>query len=186
MICQGILKSLNLNWSTKKLEVSLQLEAPAAELEKLKDIPLSVQIKKYRQKRSLDSNAYYWSLVTQLADKIGQSNSWVHNDMLRKYGQIETIDGQMVYIVIPDTDKAHKTAYEAQEYHIKPTSEIKQGKDGIMYRTYIMLRGSSSYDTKEMSRLIEGIASECKDLGIETMTPDQINDMIRLYEQHIT
>ena len=60
MICQGILKSLNLNWSTKKLEVSLQLEAPAAELEKLKDIPLSVQIKKYRQKRSLDSNAYYW------------------------------------------------------------------------------------------------------------------------------
>ena len=50
----------------------------------------------------------------------------------------------------------------------------------------IKARTESFIDYVKRSRLIEGIASECKDLGIETMTPDQINDMMRLYEQHIT
>lgn len=181
MICKGVLKSLSLDWLTRKTEVTLQLEARAEEIEKLKEIPLSVEIKRHRKKRSLDANNYYWKLVTELADKIGQSNAWVHNDMLRKYGQIEDIYGKVVYIVIPDTEIAYKAAYEAQEYHIKPTSEVKQGRDGEMYRTYIMLRGSSAYNTKEMSRLINGIVSECKEMGIETLTPNELKRMIELY-----
>lgn len=184
MICKGILKNLSLDWNTKKPEVTLQLDTKAEFIEKLKEKVLSVELKEYRQKRSLDANAYYWKLLTELADKIGQSNAWIHNDMLRKYGQVETIDGKMVYIVIPDTDTAYNKAYEAQEYHIKPTSQVKEGKDGMMYRTYIMLRGSSSYNTKEMSQLIDGLVRECKDVGIETMTPEELKRMMELYEKN--
>ena len=50
------------------------------------------------------------------------------------------------------------------------------------YRTYIMLKGSSAYDTQEMSVLIEGLVSECKELGIETLPPDEIKRMLMTYE----
>lgn len=184
MICKGILKNLSLDWNTKKPEVTLQLDSKVDFIEKLKEKVLSVELKQYREKRSLDANAYYWLLVGKLANKIGQSKAWIHNDMLRKYGQIEVVDGKMIYLVIPDTEMAYKTAYEAQEYHIKPTSQVKEGKDGMTYRTYIMLRGSSSYNTKEMSQLIEGLVEECKDVGIETMTPDELKRMMELYEKN--
>lgn len=183
MICKGIVKNLSLDWLTKKTEVTLQLEARPEEVEKFKEFPLSVEMKKYRKKRSLDANAYYWKLVTKLADKLGQTNAWIHNDMLRKYGQIEEVDGKIVYLVIPDTELAYRKAYEGQEYHIKPTSEVKEGIDGIMYRTYIMLRGSSSYNTKEMARLIDGLVGECKEVGIETLPPDEVERMMAAYKK---
>lgn len=153
----------------------------AMELSKLDS--LEVEIKKYRKKRSLDANAYYWLLIGKLSDKIGQSNPWVHNYMLREYGQIEIIDGKAVYIAIPDTEAAYNMAYEAQEYHIKPTSEASLGDDGIMYRTYMMLRGSRSYDTKEMSKLIDGLVRECGKLGIETLSPEELDRMMTAYGQ---
>ncbi len=98
MICKGIVKNLSLDWLTKKTEVTLQLEARPEEVEKFIEVSLSVEMKKYRKKRSLDANAYYWKLVTKLADKLGQTNAWIHNDMLRKYGQIEEVDGKIVYL----------------------------------------------------------------------------------------
>ena len=122
-------------------------------------------------------------LCTKIADAVGTSAVRVHNDMLRKYGQIELVDGQAVYLVIPDTDEAQARVDEAMTYHIRPTSQVKSGKDGKMYRTYMMLRGSHDYDTKEMSTLIDGVVSEAKELGIETMTPDRIKEMMAAYEE---
>ena len=72
---------------------------------------------------------------------------------------------------------------EADAYHIKPTSEVKLGRDGKMYRTYYLLRGSSTYDTEEMSRLIDGLVDECKDAGIETLPPDELERMMKAYEE---
>ena len=137
---------------------------------------LSLEIKKYRRKRSLDANAYYWVLVTKLSGVVGMSNSEVHNMMLRGYGQPEIYEGKGVYLTIPDTDEARKKADNATDYHVLPTSQVRTGDDGIVYRTYKLLRGSHTYNTAEMSRLIEGIISECKHAGIpdsEIATPDE-------------
>ena len=87
-----------------------------------------------------------------------------------------------MYVVIPDTEEASREADEAEKYHIKPTSEVREGKDGLMYRTYIMLKGSHEYNTTEFSRLIEGIIDECKQVGIETATPEEIANMISLLQ----
>ena len=86
MTYKGILKNLSRDWVTGKPEVTLQLDARAEDIEKLKDKPLSVELKRYRKKRSLDANAYYWKLVGELAGVIDQSNAWIHNDMLRRFG----------------------------------------------------------------------------------------------------
>lgn len=145
---------------------------------KLKDADLDIEIKKHRERRSLNANSYYWVLITKVAKRLRISNNRAHNIMLRRYGALEVIDDQLVYLVLPDVDEAEEKALESETYHIRPTSQVKTGNDGKMYRTYIMLKGSSAYDTAEMSRLINGIVDECKEMGIETMPPDQLASLL--------
>ena len=144
---------------------------------------LEVEIRKRRKKRSLDANAYYWKLASEAAEALHVSKPYIHNYLLRRYGQIEVIDGQAMYIVLPDTAAARESVDEAQSYHLKPTSQVKQGKDGAMYRTYMMLKGSSSYDTREMSHLIDGLVSECREMGIETLPPEELERMMAAYAE---
>lgn len=152
--------------------------------ERLKDKNIDITIKQHRKKRSLDANAYYWQLLTKLAEALHVSKSYLHNYFLRKYGQPEYFDGKMVYIAIPDTDDAQKKADEDEYTHLKPTSQVRIGNDGIMYRTYKLLRGSHNYNTKEMSELIDGLVGECKEVGIETMTPDELNRLKEEWRKH--
>lgn len=144
--------------------------------EELKGKFLSIELKEYRKRRSLDANAYYWVLIGKLAKVMERSTDEVHNMMLAKYGQREVYDGQLVYIVIPDTEEASEKAIKATGYHIAMTDEVKEGTDHKMYRTYHLLRGSSTYDTSEMARLIKGVQDECREIGIpeaEIATPDE-------------
>lgn len=137
---------------------------------------LSLEIKPYKRQRSLNANAYYWTLLTKLATAVGLSNPECHNMMLRGYGQPEVIDSVNVYLPIPDTEDAARKVDNYTDYHFQPTSQVKQGNNGIMYRTYKLLRGSHTYDTAEMARLIDGLISECKHAGIpdrEIATPDE-------------
>ena len=143
-------------------------------------VRLAIKVNKHREKRSLDANAYYWTLLGRLAAALKMSNNYCHNFMLRRYGVFEEFDGKPVYIVIPDTEEAEKKAEESERYHIKPTSNVREGNDGKMYRTYILLKGSHAYDTAEMSRLISGIRDECQQCGIPYETPDEIAQLLSL------
>lgn len=182
----GTIKGLSQDILTGKASITFEVEdarKAAMEAQPLSGVRLRITAKKYREKRSLDANAYYWQLLTKLADLLHASNPRMHNLMLRRYGQPEIINGKMVYLVLPDTQDAEKTADEAETYHIKPTAEVKAGSDGMIYRTYIMLRGSSTYDTKEMSTLIDGLVSECKEFGIETLPPAELERMMAAYDE---
>lgn len=161
------------SWSMDGQGLSLAVRTPKA-----KDVceavkpgqQYTVEIKEYRPKRSLDANGLYWKTLTELAQTLKTSNAELHNIMLRRYGQVEDYGGQLVYVVLPDTPEAAKKADCAETYHLKPTSETRQGKDGNLYRTYILLRGSSTYNSAEMSRLIDGLISECKEVGLDILT----------------
>lgn len=183
----GTIGSVTQDIVTGKLSVSFETENAkrvAAEAASLSGIKLRIEAKKYRKKRSLDANAYYWQLITKFAHCLGISKPAAHNLMLRSYGYDEVMDGKLVYLVIPDTDEAEEKALEAETYHIRPTSELRIGTDGEIYRTYIMLRGSSTYNAKEMSCLIEGLVSACKEIGIETLPPEEIDRMMAVYEKN--
>jgi len=130
------------------------------------DKDITVSVAKRTKRRSLDANAYYWRLVTKLAKINDITNARQHNLLLRDYGQVELIDGQLIRMPIPDTEAAEIKALEAEEYHIKPTSQVIADKDGIQYRNYIMMRGSSAYDAAEMARLISGLIVECRQMEI--------------------
>lgn len=135
---------------------------------------VAIKVTRYNEKRSLNANSYYWQLLTKLAGVLKISNSYCHNVMLRRYGVVEEIDGKPVCMMIRNTEEAEKKADESETFHLKPTSNVRQGDDGKMYRTYLLLKGSSQMDTAEFSRLVSGLVDECKQCGIETMTPDEL------------
>lgn len=147
-------------------------------IDALRDVDLRITLKRWREKRSLSANAYYWVLVGKIADHLNASQNAVHNILLRRYGQIELIDGEPVTMMIPDTQEAEEKVENAETYHLKPTSHTRTGKDGKVYRAYRMIKGSSEYDSKEMATLIDGAVSEAKHMGIETLPDEEIERMI--------
>lgn len=144
---------------------------------------LAVTLTKWREQRSLTANAYYWVLVGKISEITGHSNAAVHNLLLRRYGVPETIDGELITTFIPDTDEAAEDILQKEIYHLKQTSYTKQGKNGT-FRAYVLMKGSSDFDTKEMATLIDGTVQEAKDLGIETLPHEDLERMMEDYEKH--
>lgn len=142
---------------------------------------VSVNIGKHDPKRSLNANSYYWLLLGKLSKALNISSSYCHNLMLRRYGTLEEFDGQVVYWVIPDTEEAARKADEAETYHIKPTAGVREGNDGIMYRTYLLLKGSHDYSREEFRNLVNGLVEECRIQGIETKSKEEIDSLLAQY-----
>lgn len=154
-------------------------------LSEIKDMDtIQITAEPVKKKRSLTANAYYWMLIGKLAARLDISTSRAHNLVLRRYGAVETIDGDEVICFIPDTENAENEALEADLYHVKPTSATKVYKDGGVRRMYKILKPSHEYTTKEMSTLIHGLVDECNHMGIETATPEEVKEMIERYAKY--
>lgn len=175
MICKGILKGLNLDWKTRKPEITLQVEARPEDIERLRDKVLSVELKQYREKRSLDANAYSWVLISKIADVLKTDKDSVYEEMLRDYG--------FPYVSEDGTGRKLTVLKEIDprefDLHVK---YIGDGHiNGKTFSHYLVIRGSSKYDTREMSHFIDCIVQEAKELGIETMPPKEIERMMAAY-----
>ncbi len=149
-------------------------DLPKAEIDELTQLTangkeLSVEIKPYRARRSLDANAYCWVLCQKLAEKIGGTKEDIYKEAIRKAGQFD-------YIAV--TNKAVDQFIKAWQskglgwYAEALESKIEGCKKIMVYY------GSSVYDSKEMAHLIDYIVSECKDNGIETATPEELSRMM--------
>ena len=134
------------------------------EYRKLKDQPVDIAIKKHRALRSRDANAYCWVLITKLAESMQPplSKEEVYRLMLQRYGQGGVISVQ--------TEKLASVKRAFDYWEEKGTGTVN-GKEFSHLHVWV---GSSKYDTKEMAMFIDGIIAECKELGIETDTPEQI------------
>lgn len=180
----GNIKNISQSFLTGDAEVTFAVERREALcLEGLKDKKLRIEVKEYKAKRSLTANGYYWVLIAKLAGVLNVSNARLHNMMLRRYGQPYVIAGDLMRATIPDTDEAENMILEDEFEHLKPTSQVIQYKDGVARRTYVVMRGSSDYDTAEFSRLIGGLVSECEEVGIETLPPRELAKMLLLRDK---
>ena len=131
-----------------------------------KDLKIKV-VRATTKPRSLDANAYFHVLCDKLRQKLGVSMAYMKNMLITSYGQIEYIsEGQAL---IYKTNAPVEYIQELEAAHMK---FIKQGDDGAYW--YKVYRGSHTYDTQEMHKLLEGTISEAKEQGIETKTPDEI------------
>ena len=119
-------------------------------------------IKKYRQKRSLNANAYAWVLLNEMANVLRSSKEEVYVQMLKRYGQVAVVS------VLEEATEVFVRAI--QYYEIFGSGELK----GKNYNHIKVYTGSSTFDTRQMSIFLDGIISECKLLDIPTDTPDEI------------
>lgn len=181
----GKIKSLAKDLVTDKWNLQIELNEDARDAGELAKLDkLDVCLKQHRDKRSLDANAYYWVLLTKLARVHGWTNDEAHNRLLRRYGQIERVDGNLIAVYLPDTEETENDVLSKVEYHLKPLPKTVVTRDGEIKRVYILLRGSSTYNTEEMARLISGLIEDCRDSEIpdsEIMTPFEKQ---KLYEQY--
>ena len=127
--------------------------------------PLAVELKQYRKRRSLDSNAYLWLLLGKMAAVLNTDKDELYLIMLERYGIYTHV------IVKPEVAERVKQEWRT----VRELGEVTvNGKTGIQLQCFF---GSSSYDSKEMSVLIDGVVSECKELGIETLPPDELKSL---------
>lgn len=132
---------------------------------------LDVEIKIHREKRSLDSNAYFWQLIGELAEKLNLSRSELYLHFLKEYGKVFDY-----LLVVPE-------AVDRLTEEFRTVVEIGKGKIGEREAVQLQVfYGSSSYTSAEMSRLIKGVVYECELQGIQTKTPEEIADMLSLWE----
>lgn len=127
---------------------------------------LSVEIKPYRARRSLDANSYCWVLIGKMADTLKTSKDEVYIEMLRRYGQREP---KLLSVISEAVDMV----YRATLNHCCEVGESEL--NGKQFKHLAILIGSSQYDTKSMATLIDGIVSECKEMGVEVMTPQELS-----------
>lgn len=155
------------------LSVPFQTQAKGF-LEKMQEGKTYVaEIKEKKLKRSLNANNYSWALTDKLSDVmvirgVKLSKEEMHAEMIFRYGQVALDeDGrQLVYSTAQNVPINEFFPY-AKEFG---ESEL----NGKTFRHYRIYRGSHTYNTKEMAVFIAGIVEECKEQGIETMTPDEL------------
>ena len=121
------------------------------------------ELREYHKRKTLSQNAYAWVLINEIANKINKSKEQVYLQMLKDYGQRTEI--------LLKADVKVKTYFKYYE----AVNKIK--KNDIEFIEYYLYKGSSQFDSKEMSIFIDGIVEEAKQLGIQTMTPNEIRKM---------
>ena len=118
------------------------------------------EIKEKKSKRSLTANAYYWSLLNQLASVMRISSDEVHFMMLRRYGVCEVVSVRSDIKV---------------DGYFRYYEEIgKSDLDGKEFCHYKIYKRSSEMNSKEFSVLLDGLISECEDQGIPVLTPAEV------------
>ena len=142
--------------------------------DELKDLEkLSIEIKPYRQKRSLDANAYCWKLINELAERLNKAPKEIYREAIKDIGGNSEI-------VCVKNEAVKKLRQGWQRNGIGWFTETFQSKiDGCT--NVILYYGSSVYDTKQMSQLIDNIIQDCKALGIQTETPNRIAELKSLW-----
>ena len=121
------------------------------------------EIKEFKKKRTLSQNAYAWELIGKLSDKMTIPKDEMYLQMLKSYGQ-------RLIVPIPEGDSP-KGWFKYYEYY---TKAVINGKNADYYKVY---KGSSEFTTLEMKYFLDGIIQECEQVGIPTLTQEQIERM---------
>lgn len=124
-------------------------------------------LKEHRKKRSLDANSYAWVLIGKLANMVGIPKEDVYREFIKDVG------GN--YEILPiRNDAVDKWITNWQSKGIGWCCDILGESKLDGYTNVITYYGSSTYDSKQMSKLINLIVDECKQQGIETMTSAEL------------
>ena len=139
---------------------------------------LKIDIAKWREKRSLDSNAYAWVLMDKIAEKTNTTKENVYKEIIKRVGVFEILPLKDVAVErFIKNWQSKGLGWVCDNLGSSPKLEG--------FTKIVAYYGTSTYDTKEMSRFIDEVVSEAQELGIQTETPDKIEEMKSLWGTEI-
>jgi len=175
----GKLAGLAIDFESRQALLTIAARIDPERIRKYSGTEIDIEIAAHKEKRSLSANAYFHVLCGKISQAVKRSQSYVKNQMIAGYGQPEIIDGELVYI---KTQIPVDQMMEQESLHCQHCGTEMQGSMAVQwYRVY---RGSHTYDTTEMAMLIDGTIGEAQALGIETLTPEQIDRMLAAYHRN--
>lgn len=154
----------------RKQRVTIETDIDFRELfDNLKGADISMEVKKWRDPRSRDANAYCWVLLDKLAEALNTTKEDLYRLYIKRVGVFRD------FHLYADEAKTLETAWSMIGTGWV-TEQVDYTADGaqVIIRAYY---GSSRYNTKQMSRLIDEIVEACKEQGIETLTPNELDRM---------
>ena len=130
---------------------------------------VAIKLDAIKQKRSLNANAYAWVLIDRIAAALGIDKVEVYRDAIRDIGG----NSDVVMVANDAVDKL-RAVWEARG--LGWSVEVTDRADTAS--TVLLHYGSSTYDTRQMTLLIDHLVQDAKELGIETLPPDRLAGMI--------
>lgn len=152
-------------------------EMPEDELIKLlnTDKGVKVQLSVWREARSLNANSYAWVLLDEIAKKTRSTKELVYRDIIARVG---------VFEILPIKNEAVNNFIDKWESRgLGWVCNIMRDSKIPNYTNVIAYYGSSVYNTKEMSRLIDEVVQEAQALGIQTIKDIEIKDLMDKWEK---
>lgn len=143
-------------------------------MDELNDKTLSIEVKPYRAKRSLDANAYAWVLLDKLSEKLKISKVEIYQKLIRDVGGVSET-------VCVKNEAVERLCEGWSKNGIGWVTDTFPSKIGGCTNV-VLYYGSSTYDKAQMQRLTELIVNECEAQGIETRTPDELANLLSLWE----
>ena len=175
----GIIKDINIDYETRKPKISLLLDTKEIEIvEQLKnENKLNIDLKKYRKKRSLDANNYFWKLLQKLSELAEIDTKEEYKRRVKELGIFRR------FRIEKDNVNTFEKMWTSQGIawfcEVFDTEIIGDTEFKIINAYY----GSSSFNTKQMSRLIDGVIQDCKVYNIETKTPAEIKSLLESWDK---
>lgn len=138
--------------------------------DELHETDVDVTVKKHREKRSLDANAYFWVLVDRLAEKTRIPKTDIYRRYIREIGG----NHEMVCVIDSALEKL-RNGWEHNGLGWQ-TDTMPSRIPGCT--NVILYYGSSTYNTRQMSHLIDMAVQDCQEQNIETLSPEKLAGMM--------
>ena len=178
MKVSGRIVGANIGFMTNKPQLTLEINEINDFKQLVDDMngceKLSIEIKPYRARRSLDANAYFFVLADKLAEKLGTTKEEIYRNAIKEIGGVSET-------VCVKNQAVERLCEGWRNQGLGWQTDTFPSKlDGCT--NVILYYGSSTYDSAQMSRLISNIVQDCQAVGIETRTPDEIANLLSLWE----
>ena len=158
----GRINAVTKDWQTGKLLITFEADSVPSDLPDLRDQTLDITAKKHRNRRSKNANALLWSCIGKIATAVCADKWDIYLTMLKRYGEFTYV------CVKPNAvDMLKRQWRECEE--LGPI--MVNGTPAMQMLCYY---GSSTYDTRQFTALLEGVFFEMQQMGIETPSEEEM------------
>lgn len=169
MEATGRINAVTKDWQTGRLLITFEVDSIPADLNELRNQTLDIKAKKHRNRRSTNANALLWSCIGKIATAVCADKWDIYLTMLKRYGEF-------TYVCVKPN------AVDMLKRQWRECEELGQIMvNGTPAMQMLCYYGSSTYDTKQFSHLLDGVISEMTDMGLETPSQEELRKSIEAW-----